>query len=31
MFDLPKRTEEDLGIKHEQPLDVPDKTFIGPF
>lgn len=31
IFNLPKKTEEDLGIKHEQPLDVPDKSFTGPF
>ena len=30
-FNLPEKTEEDLGIKHEQPLDVPDKSFTGPF
>jgi pyruvate/2-oxoglutarate/acetoin dehydrogenase E1 component len=30
-FNLPKKTEEELGIRHEQPLDVPDKSFTGPF
>ncbi|MFA4915043.1 MAG: alpha-ketoacid dehydrogenase subunit beta [Syntrophales bacterium] len=30
-FNLPDKTEEELGIKHDQPLDVPDKTFTGPF
>jgi pyruvate dehydrogenase E1 component beta subunit len=28
---LPERTEEELGIKHDLPLDVPDQTFRGPF
>lgn len=31
MFRLPERTEEGLGIQHDQPLDVPDKSFKGPF
>lgn len=31
MFKLPDKTEEELGIKHDQPLDVPDKSFTGPF
>jgi len=31
MFRLPGRTEDELGIKHDQPLDVPDKSFTGPF
>jgi acetoin:2,6-dichlorophenolindophenol oxidoreductase subunit beta len=30
-FNLPEKTEEDLGIKHDQPLDVPDSSFMGPF
>jgi len=28
---LPEVTEEQLGIQHETPLDVPDKAFTGPF
>lgn len=31
IFNLPEKTEDDLGIKHDQPLDVPDKSFTGPF
>jgi len=31
VFRLPERTEEELGITHDQPLDVPDKSFTGPF
>lgn len=31
MLGLPERTEEELGIQHETPLDVPDKAFTGPF
>lgn len=31
MFDLPAKHEEELGIRHAQPLDVPDKSFTGPF
>jgi len=31
MFGLPERSEEELGIRHDQPLDVPDKSFTGPF
>jgi pyruvate dehydrogenase E1 component beta subunit len=31
MFDLQEKTEEELGIQHDQPLDVPDKSFTGPF
>lgn len=31
IFNLPEKTEEELGIKHDQPLDVPDKSFTGPF
>ncbi len=31
MFNLPGKTEEELGIIHKQPLDVPDKSFTGPF
>ena len=31
MFDLKERTEEQLGIIHDAPLDVPDKAFTGPF
>lgn len=30
-FQLQAKTEEELGIKHDQPLDVPDKSFTGPF
>lgn len=28
---MPEQTEEQLGIQHETPLDVPDKSFTGPF
>lgn len=31
IFNLPVKTEEELSIRHEQPLDVPDKSFTGPF
>jgi len=31
IFNLPEKSEEELGIRHEQPLDVPDKSFTGPF
>jgi len=31
VFDLPEQSEEQLGISSDIPLDVPDKTFIGPF
>jgi len=31
MMGLPEVTEEQLGIQHETPLDVPDKGFSGPF
>ncbi len=31
MFDLSEQTEDQLGICHDAPLDVPDKTFTGPF
>lgn len=31
MFNLPAKSEEELGIRHDQPLDVPDKSFTGPF
>jgi hypothetical protein len=31
IFNLPEKNEEELGIKHDQPLDVPDKSFTGPF
>jgi len=31
MFGLPAKQEEELGIRHDQPLDVPDKSFTGPF
>lgn len=27
----PAQTEEQLGIQHETPLDIPDKSFTGPF
>lgn len=30
-FNMPEKTEKELGIKHDQPLDVPDKSFTGPF
>lgn len=31
MMELPEKTEEELGIKYETPLDVPDAAFTGPF
>jgi pyruvate/2-oxoglutarate/acetoin dehydrogenase E1 component len=31
IFGLPEQTEEQLGIFQDIPLDVPDKTFTGPF
>jgi pyruvate dehydrogenase E1 component beta subunit len=31
MMGLQEVTEEQLGIQHETPLDVPDKAFTGPF
>ncbi|MBU1027254.1 MAG: alpha-ketoacid dehydrogenase subunit beta, partial [Candidatus Margulisbacteria bacterium] len=31
ILDLKPRTEEQLGIKHDVPLDVPDASFTGPF
>lgn len=31
MLGLKEVTEEQLGIRHETPLDVPDKAFTGPF
>jgi len=31
MLDLPEKTEEELGIFYDVPLDVPDKAFTGPF
>jgi len=31
MMMLPERTEEELGIQHQAPLDVPDRSFRGPF
>jgi hypothetical protein len=31
MLGKPEVTEEQLGIQHETPLDVPDKAFSGPF
>lgn len=31
MFGLAEKSEEQLGIRHETPLDVPDKAFTGPF
>jgi len=31
MLGLPEQAEEQLGIRHETPLDVPDKAFTGPF
>lgn len=30
-FNLPKKSEEEAGIASDIPLDVPDKTFTGPF
>lgn len=30
-FNLPEKTEEELGIKLDQLLDIPDKSFTGPF
>ena len=31
LWDLPERSEPELGILHEVPLDVPDRAFTGPF
>jgi acetoin:2,6-dichlorophenolindophenol oxidoreductase subunit beta len=31
IFNLPEKTEEELGIKLNQLLDIPDKSFTGPF
>ncbi len=31
LLNKPKQTEEQLGIDHQTPLDVPDKAFTGPF
>lgn len=31
MMDLPEQTEEEFGIFHDKPLDVPDAAFTGPF
>jgi len=31
MLGRPEVTETDLGIRHETPLDVPDRAFTGPF
>lgn len=31
IFNLPQQSEEELGIYHDTPLDVPDKAFTGPF
>ena len=31
MFNKPVKTEDQLGIVHESPLDVTDKSFTGPF
>jgi pyruvate/2-oxoglutarate/acetoin dehydrogenase E1 component len=31
MMMLPERTEAELGIEHQNPLDVPDASFRGPF
>lgn len=31
MLGRPTRTERELGILHEAPLDVPDASFMGPF
>lgn len=31
MFSLGSKTEEELGIHYDVPLDVPDKAFTGPF
>lgn len=31
MFDLPEKTEEETGMVCDIPLDIPDKTFTGPF
>jgi len=30
-FNLPEKTEEELGIKLDQLLDIPDKSFTEPF
>ena len=31
IFGLRKKTEEELGLSQKGPLDVPDKSFTGPF
>jgi acetoin:2,6-dichlorophenolindophenol oxidoreductase subunit beta len=31
IFRLPEKTAKELGMRHDQPLDVPDKSFTGPF
>lgn len=31
MMGFPEQTEEQAGIKHETPLDIPDASFTGPF
>jgi len=31
MFDIPGRPDQDAGLSRNVPLDVPDKTFTGPF
>ncbi len=31
MFGLPAQTEEQLGVVRDTPLDVPDRSFTGPF
>lgn len=31
MFNLPVKTEAEIGISYDVPLDVPDKSFTGPF
>lgn len=31
MFDLPEQSEDEMGIRCDMPLDVPDKKFTGPF
>jgi hypothetical protein len=31
MMGVPETTEEEVGLVSQLPLDVPDKSFVGPF
>jgi hypothetical protein len=31
MLNVPKKSEEEAGIAGNIPLDIPDKSFTGPF